>query len=443
MKQILILLTICIGSCLFTTSCTDNDNIDNNVSSKPVEPGIYYVGMKLNATREATTKGVDANINFDTFYDYTYIYLHKKNEGGTEETIQFPVWKCDECAENEVGIRYRICIQEDGSAIITPIKSDGEHDNTQQMTLTENDECYFSSWPTAEWQLGDEQISAETVGNEDYHFFYRNQENNKEIYRSEDNYSIADLQSDGDLSIVRACAGFNLLGLFYDSSNPVDKFGQSGKRYPMSETIFEDIMKSSPDEWYIKIYIGGDSYPNQYNIESETSTSSQNGYYSSGDGSKFSEEDIDTQQYLPFSQREYGQGENSYEAYGYYTKGKDENTGEIGNHLFTPVTGEEVNVYILVKHWTGEDDPTEEWLNSDIGALQTKVSLTGNTTPENNYFYTMGLLMDIQQFKAAWDASGGDNWTPESASAISTKSPSGATVREFTLKDAIVICDVY
>lgn len=441
MKQILILLSICIGSCLFMTSCTDNDSIDNNVSSKPVEPGIYYVGMKLNATRKITTKGVDANINFDTFYDYTNIYLHKK--GGTEKPIQFPVWKCDECAENEVGIRYRICIQEDGSAKITPINSEGGYETEQEMTLTANDECYFSSWPTDEWSLDENtQISQETWNNEDYHFFYRNQENNKEIYRSEGEYGIADLRSDGDLTIVRACAGFNLLGLFYDSSAPEENFGESGVTYPMSTTIFENIMKSSPKEWYIKIYIGGESYPNQYNIESKTSTAPQNGYYSSGDGSKFAEENIDTQQYLPFDARVYGQGENSYEAYGYYTRGKDENTGGIGNHLFTPVTGQEVNVYILVKHWTGTGEPTDEWLNNDIGALQTKVSLTGNTTPENNYFYTMGLLMDLNQFKAAWDASGGDNWQ-QGTSAVSTKSPSGATVREFTLKDAKVICDVY
>ena len=134
---------------------------------------------------------------------------------------------------------------------------------------------------------------------------------------------------------------------------------------------------------------------------------------------------------------------SAYQSYGYYTR---EN-----NQLFTPVIGQsEVNVYILVKHWTQENDPngtlakpSSEWLKSDIGALQTTMVSDAKINPQNNNFYSLGLIMDLTQFKVAWDAAGGDGGaTPLSEVAI-TRSPSGTLVREFTLENAKVICDVY
>ena len=53
----------------------------------------------------------------------------------------------------------------------------------------------------------------------------------------------------------------------------------------------------------------------------------------------------------------------------------------------------------------------------------------GVFVPVNNGFYTLGLAMDINQFKNAWEAAGGD-------AAVATKS---GGVREFTLEDAITI----
>ena len=451
MKFIFTLLTILTGGCLLTTSCTDND-IANNTSSQPVEPGVYYGNMNLYA-EEAATKGVMDNNRFDQVYDYDYIYLHKiKEDGEEEESIQIPVWNCPECEEDEKGIRYRICTFDDGTYKITPIKADGKPDeNTYMEGNIENDKFYFSSWPTDGWALSTEQnqISEGTVNGENTNLFHRTKDINQEIYRSEwdKEYTIDGenrLIGDGDLTIVRACAGFSVAGLFYDPTN-VDDRDPTDITYDITEEKFEKVMESPAEEWYIKIYIGGDSFTNQYNIETGKSTGDQTGYYSSGDGAKYAEENIDTQVYLPFAYRTYKSGTTDYKGYGYYTLPlENEAMGEVGNYLFTPVTGEEMNVYILIKHWTQDqdpngtsDNPSPEWLNSDDGALQTTVHLsTAAANPQNGEFFNVGLIMDIEEFKAAWDA-------PENASTVSTKSPSGATVREFTLKDAKVICDVY
>lgn len=454
MKFIFTLLTILTGGLLFMASCTDND-VTNNTSYKPVEPGIYYVDMSLYAEATAT-KGVADNNRFDRNYDYDYIYLHKITTDGEDKSIRMPVWNCPECGENGKGIRYRICTFENGTYQITPINENDEYVDDIMEGNIENDKFYFSSWSTDEWALSTEgdQISEGTVNEENTNLFHRKKNVNQEIYRSEEGkeYGLNDLKDETEttITIVRACAGFSVGGLFYNPDNKDDS-DEEDITYDITPDQFKNVMGSSYDEWYIKIYIGGKSFSNQHNIATGKSTGNQTGYYSSGDGAKYSEEDIDTQKYLPFTKRTYKAGTTSYKGYGYYTKTAEETEmGNIGNYLFTPVTGEEVTVYILIKHWTQAQDPegrkenpSEEWLNNDEGAMQTTVTLSEDAVnPQNGHYYTIGLVTNINQFKAAWDDSGGDNWQ-QGTSAVSTKSPSGATVREFTLKDAIVICDVY
>lgn len=454
MKFVFTLLFILTGSCLLMSSCTDDAT--NNASSKPVEPGIYYINMNLSSEGK-TTKGVIDNNRFDQNYDYTSIYLHKIVDAGEEErSIEIPVWNCPEC-DGKKGICFRICKYEDGTFDITPIGTDGEPITDKTMTnFAEDDRFYFSSWPTDEWALdtteGNSQITGGTVNGKATNLFHRKKEINQEIYRSDPNieYDLTDLVDGQTITIERACAGFSIGGIFYNSE---DRHGDDEDIFYFTEAEdFETIMGSSFDEWYIKIYIGGDSFSNQHNIATGQSTGNQTGYYSSGDGAKYSIEDIDTQVYLPFESRTYPYGA-SYQGYGYYTK-KNEETGmgNAGNYLFTPVTEGTVNAYILIKHWTQEQDPdgtkenpSDEWLNSDYGALQTTVNISDDAlNPKNNYYYSIGLVMDLRAFAEAWNRDGGDNWEDQAtSSAVLTKSPSGATVRKFTLKDAKVICDVY
>lgn len=442
MKFVFTLLSILAGGCLLiASSCTDNDAI-NDTSSRPIEPGVYYIAMNFYAEK-ATTKGVNNEDQvFDTNYDYDNIYLHKIGaKGEDDKPLELPVYECDGC-DGRKGIRYRICKYEDGHAVITPIDQNGDHVETS-ITLDVDDECYFSSWLTNEWKLDDKQIEVDTEGN---NHFFRNQENNKEIYCSENTYGIDELAADGDITIVRGCAGFSLVGMFYDASSAYEMPGDDDVYiYTLNEEKFTSIL-GDPGDWYIKIYIGGDSFSNQYDFSNQYNnapiTSSINGYYSSGDGVKFAQQNEDTQIYLPFSDKTYLSNKSMYGGYGYYTDSKNETGGNIGNYLFTPVTGEEVNVYIFIKHWTGSGLPTQDWLMSDEDALYTKVDIsTDALQPKNGNFYTVGLLMDINQFKTIWEEKMGS--LSATTSAISTKSPSGATVREFTLKDAKVICDVY
>lgn len=413
------------------TSCSDDDNFD-----KKHFTGSKVVEMKLDSEKgesQTMTKGlIDDYTDFDMHYDPDYIYLHKKD---SNEFVKFPVYEdnCDGKNNCEKCFRYHIDVHEDGSAVITPLNADDEP-ISESLTLAAGDSVYFSSEEFNVWELGNEQVVKEGE-NIKYH---RQKDINKEMYRSSSNYSIAELTKDNDLTIRRGCAGFNVVGLFFD--NDTFEEDEDGYKYAtLSERTFEEVMESPYSEWYIKIVIGGDNFTDKFDFSTNKSVGiNTGGFYASADSTLYSEGTVDKSNYLPLARRTYGTPRSSFRGYGYYTAD--------GNQLFTPVTGESVDVYILIKHWTGgAEGPDDEWLLDDTGALRTKVNLSGYAAPINNNFYIIGLLIDVHQFKAAWDAAGGDAASEEAAGAasIASKGLSTAGVRDFTLPDAKVVFEAY
>jgi hypothetical protein len=95
-----------------------------------------------------------------------------------------------------------------------------------------------------------------------------------------------------------------------------------------------------------------------------------------------------------------------------------------------PTTGQEVNLYVFIKHWEGEGEPDAEWLESDKEALYTKIALDAESYPRNNNFYSYGLLMNIVQLKKAWDNKG-----------VEPTSRSVNGVYYFSSEDAITVCE--
>ena len=389
----------------------------NTINKGTDESGVCNIEKALSAV--PATKGILNNSDFDSNYDPDYIFLYSADG---QVKVEFPVYTFTCEQGNECyGLCYQIRQDDNGKTTITPFNASHNLMEDRTVELPEDGQFYFSSLETNEWSLPDEQVEQR----EGYTFYKRKSDINREIYRSAENFTIETLNESAPLVIHRACAAFNVVGLFYDSSNySVDDEG--GIIYSMTVRDFIEIMGSDPSTWYIKIYAGGPAFTDAYNLGSQTSTGSNpGGYYSTGDSDHFASGSIDACSYLSFTSRFFGMGDNTYSGFGYYTRA--------GNHLFTPVTGgEEINVYILIKHWTGVGEPDDEWLLSDQGALQTQASISGTGgqfIPTNNSFYTLGVIMDINQFKNAWEAAGGD-------AAAATKS---GGVREFTLDDAITI----
>lgn len=407
-------------SVVMLSSCTNDDN-----AVTPAEPGVYTIDMAVDTQRETSksTRGIENNSNFDGNYDPDTIYLHQKDGNGV---LAFPLYSYtnSEGQQCNKGFRYRIEVKDDGSATITPIDPTYNYLETS-LELSSGAEVYFSSLESDDWTLPDEQIT----NSGDYTLYLRKNDINKEIYRSAADFSITDLTTNGPVVIHRACAAFNLVGLFYDGEELGSLDEEEGGYASLTDDEFTEIMGSEPSTWYIKIIIGGPAFTNQYDLSSQQSTGDrEGGYYSSGDSDLFEQGSEDANKYLPLTNRNYNYSPDiMLQGFGYYTR--------TGNQLFTPVTGGEAHVYIRIKHWTGSGEPTDEWLLDDTGALQTEVDMGGTTVPANNSFHIYGLLMDIRQFQSAWESAGGD------AAANATRSAGG--VRTFTLKDAKVVCETF
>lgn len=388
---------------LITISCTDNSD-----GMSIAEPGVYDYEMVLYTAYNGTkSRGiVSGNNDFDLKYDPNSIFVHVV---GNEETVEIPLYTkaCTDGTECKC-FRYRVEKFEDGSAILTPILVDGTLAATS-LTIPAGSECYFSSVEESIWAIDDTNIEER----EEYTYYERESSLNKEIYRSINNFTVDELANNIETLIVhRACAAFNLIGLFYDGEEAND---DDDGLIQLEEDEFIDIMGSDPSTWYIKIYIGGEAFVSEYDFGEMQTTGEETdgGYYST------------TSKFQQFAAKNFGADAFYYLGYGYYTKKKGQ--------LFTPTTGdEEINVYILIKHWEGDGEPTDEWLTSDENALFTKMNLTGygKITPKNNNFYILGLLMDIRQFKKAWD----------NASQTTTKAI--GAMRYFDLEDAKEIYEV-
>ena len=407
-------------SVVMLSSCTNDDN-----AVTPAEPGVYTIDMAVDAQRETSksTRGIENNSNFDGNYDPDIIYLYQK---GGDGVLALPLYSYtnSEGQQCNKGFRYRIEVKEDGSATITPIDATDNYLETS-LQLSSGAEVYFSSLESDDWTLPDEQITDRS----DYTLYLRKNDINKEIYRSAADFSITDLTTSGPVVIHRACAAFNLVGLFYDGEELGSLDEEEGGYASLTDDEFTEIMGSDPSTWYIKIITGGPAFTNQYDLSNQQSTGDrEGGYYSSGDSDLFEQGSEDANKYLPLTNRNYNYSPDiMLQGFGYYTR--------TGNQLFTPVTGGEAHVYIRIKHWTGSGEPTDEWLLDDTGALQTEVDMGGTTVPANNSFHIYGLLMDIRQFQSAWESAGGD------AAANATRSTGG--VRTFTLKDAKVVCETF
>ena len=414
--NILLFLTIFI-------SCTRNENHPENII-----PGDYTIQKFIHAiNNETQSRGINnANDNFDEIYDYEYVYLHIV---GSQNSLYIPLYRTNCGTKDECYcFSYNIKVLENGDAIVTPIDNQGKL-ASYSLTIPNGSKCYFSSIQENIWKLDEKQIYPK----QDYVFYQRDDKTNKEIYRSEENYRITDLtNSVNDIIMGRACTAFTVLCLLYDGEEMSNKVGGL---VTLTEEEFQKHLNSPSNKWYIKIYLGGNSFITEYNIgtmDKEGDNEFNYGYYSTGNFYSDPDQKIYNCQFNQFSENE-----ATYTNFYYYGIGYKSN---INIRLLTPTLKNDLVAYVLIKKWEGSGEPTEEWLASDKDALYTKIKLAEYTKPENGYFYILGLLLDVEEFNRIWLEK---TKQKEDAAQTSPASRTANGMHYFELKDAKVIVEKY
>lgn len=397
-----------VGLVIFAllSSCSKDED---TVSSS--RPDTYIIGINL-GVETPLTKGVVGG-TFNSTYEEDVIYLHKKTDDASKsESIEIPVYSYDCQDPNNPGqcngFRFEVQKNDDGSYTLTPLTEEGTKGSG--MTVHADDNFYFSSIENRQWKVNydtsidhiqeDFEAPAEvtTSTNE---LYTRDPEANKEIYRSTSDYTldqILDLR--GDLEMERTCSGYSFMALF--TTRTADEDGY----YDLTSDLFEETMGSDYKDWYIKIYLGN-VFTNTYDMQEKDGKQAAGGFYGSTDKDKYAGQGIDDGFYLPFKNRitpgSTIDEDNNYTGIGYQSASN--------NLLISPTDAdksEDFTAFIFIKHWTGTGEPTDEWLQSNDDAIYTQVTLQDVVSVgiKDGIFYQCGILIDINELKAAAEQAG-------------------------------------
>ena len=405
LSYIFLFAVVGIAVCLFSCQEDVNGSVfeDNGQNT-------YIIGINLDV-ETPLTKGVTNDGAFNSSYEEDCIYLHKVLPDNTDgKGLKIPIYEY-ECQNPEhtvrcTGFRFQVTKNDDGTFTLQSI---GENDNVSEdkLIVSETDNFYFSSIETRFWEISESNIkdftAPEETTTETNELYSRTKELNKEIYRSQENFTLSEiLNLNGQLSVERKCSGFSFLALF--NQGQPDKWGSND----LDPDEFVEIMGDVPQYWYIKIYIGN-MFTSKYDMQNESGQQIEGGFYGTTDSETFVQNGVDNGYYLPF-RWDIGLGSSiggtiDIEGIGYQS--------HIDNLLFAPTNseyGDGLDVYIFIKHWDGEEgtSPSNEWLSSDGGAIYTKITGQNvvNLTIVDGVFYECGAIIDINELKAAAIANG-------------------------------------
>ena len=397
---------VCLTIFALLSACSKDED-----TASPSRPDSYIIGINLGVETPLTKSVVGGT--FNSTYEEDVIYLHKNTNNASEsESIEIPVYsyKCQDPNNPGQcnGFRFKVQKNDNGTYILTPLDKEGT--TGKSMTVNANDNFYFSSIENRQWKVNydanidhiqEDFTAPEGVTTLTNELYTRDPKANKEIYRSTNDYTLEQvLDLRGDLEMERTCSGYSFMALF--TTRTPDEEGY----YELTKELFKETMGSDYTEWYIKIYLGN-VFTNTYDMQEKDGKQTAGGFYGSTDKEKYTEQGIDDGFYLPFKNRitpgSTIDEDNNYTGIGYQSA--------TNNLLISPTDAnksEDFTAFIFIKHWTGEGEPTNEWLQSNEDAIYTQVTLQDvvRVGIKDGIFYQCGILIDINELKAAAEQGG-------------------------------------
>ena len=346
---------ILIAASIFSSCSNEDEIIEPEVDYEyGITVSIASTGNK-NGAEESTTRAIDNTGGFTAMYDAPYVYMHSVED--PSKFVKLPIIECDECAskgsgEPGKGFQYTFCTNENGSYTIKSI------DGSSSATFGGNEAIYFSS---EESEVGEgTSVDASPITGQSV--LVRDSEKNKEIYRSEKNYTMQDvfnLGVNGNLLMKRKCSAFRVYFLFTELDKPLPG-PPSSQTYWVDPATFEGTVGQSPYSFSGKLYIGP-YFCDTYNINTGDvgyKDGHANGYYATNN-----------QEYVPFRDIAYSRTEGevpqNFNGYGVSTAGADylitpyeeNSTADFTFYAFIKNTTDnlesDVNSKYITYHWEG------------------------------------------------------------------------------------------
>lgn len=378
---------ILIAASIFSSCSNEDEIIEPEVDYEyGITVSIASTGNK-NGAEESTTRAIDKTGGFTAMYDAPYVYMHSVED--PSRYVKLPIIKCEECKstgpdEPGKGFQYTFCTNKDGSYTIK--STDGS-----SATFGKDEKIYFSSEESEVWEgtsVAASPITGQSV-------LVRNEEKNKEIYRSEGNYTmqdVFDLGVNGNLLMKRKCSAFRVYFLFTELDEPVVDT-PTNQTYNVKEEEFTAVTEKSPFSFSGKLYIGP-YFCDTYNIntgEGGYKDGHKNGYYATNN-----------QEYAPFTFVSYTRTEGlvsqAFNGFGVTTAGAD--------YLITPYDENSTanfTFYAFIKNTT--DDP-----KSDVNSKYVTYHWDG-VVPEFNTTQVIVIVYNYKQLAKAFNSQANSSLT--------------------------------
>ena len=416
MKKILLLIL----SVVLLGACSSEDN--SNIGSGQTGNGKTYSADLLLATPKGdkpdiNTRGLDAvNGQFTDVYPYDYIYLHRADSKTKEEgpqCIKIPlkdVVFCDGCQ----GIHLEMSINEEENTYTIG-------NGTDFITLNNDEKVYFSTIDDTYWKA-DVQRASPVTGSD---VFYQDNNVNKELLRSANDYSKDDLisllsEQEPDIPMSRHCTAFRVYFMFTNVFS--DQIGS------MSQDQWNEMLTSDYDggQFYIKLYLGP-NFTEEYNVYTDdVKDPNALGFYVTNQ-----------QKYQPFESSFYvtspGTAETiediiSFTGFGYQT--------DAGNYLIAPLNthlpAADFSVYAFIKYAPEGTTIDDEFLTSDEGAKWFQLQVPSMTLETNRVHYVI-LAVDAGNLEVFKPQEG----TTTSATRAVNSEPEEIKVNSVVVKDIV------
>lgn len=382
MKKIISILLIACG---IFSACSSGDEDFFKGDTPEIAPGVYSCDLVISSeagkSSEHVTRGIDNLGNFTNEYPSDFIYVHSADngEGGDHKVLKVPLKEvvfCDGCR----GVHLEMEVNE-GEGGYTIRNSDG-----RSITLGEDEEVYFSSYPDAYWHA-DKVYESPVTGSD---VFNQTEGVNEELLKSE-TYSKEDLinllqQGAPQITLTRHCTGFRTTFMFTN----VKYSGEHN--YTVSENSWGEYLPGTkPSDFYIKLYLGP-NFCHDYDIfNNAVPTTDQGGYYVTNNN-----------EYLPLDYIAYSTSGAtgdptliySYFGFGYAT--------ETGNILMAPLNlnehvGDihEFSIYVFIKYMP---EGSEINTTSDENSMWLRVPIPDMTDLANRV-HNLIVALDIHELE--------------------------------------------
>ena len=357
-------------------SCSENDYDFSETSSENyIKPGIYSTDIILNSEKgndnTTNTRGIDTiNGQFTDEYPYDYIYIHPANNE-KEDVLKIPLKDVEYCGDCR-GIRLEIEVLEEDAGYIIKSEDGGS------LKLSPNDSVYFSTIETPYWEALKQ--SASPISGRDV--FVNSPTINSELLRSRNIYNLNELINlletpQPSIEMSRHCTAFMISFMF---SNVLADSGMFNLT-PSEEEWKAALNGSTPDNFYIKLYIGP-NFAHKYDLlNNKVIDETEGGFYATNN-----------QTYTQFGLCYYqpatvpGQPTDpaSFGGYGYES--------DYGSYLLSPlntnIPASEFSIYAFVKYIEDPSKASEgDFLTSDEGSKWFEIPVPSMSLDPNRFHY--------------------------------------------------------